>query len=132
MKASTDGIIVTDTSGFIRRVNKAFARLLLCGSSDLVGKHWAELNPLEDKEHRTTYGDKIKGGIYIKGLLAAENFWRSLSGALQTAASNVAYYTYINSANNPRRGKWAPAFGIKIVHNVFLKWGAFKQIAVDL
>lgn len=69
IESSTDGIVVTDTSGFIRRVNRAFARLLGYETRELVDKHWAELNPLEGKDYYTLYGEAIRGRSYIKGLL---------------------------------------------------------------
>lgn len=69
IESSTDGIVVTDTSGFVKRVNRAFAKLLGYTTADLVDKHWAELNPLEGKDYYTLYGDAIRGRSYIKELL---------------------------------------------------------------
>ena len=69
IESSTDGIVVTDTSGFIKRVNKAFARLLGYSTHELTDKHWAELNPLEGKDYYTHYGEAIRGRSYIKDLL---------------------------------------------------------------
>ncbi len=69
IESSTDGIVVTDTSGFIRRVNRAFARLLGYAAAELVDKHWAELNPLEGKDYHTSYGEAVRGRSYIKELL---------------------------------------------------------------
>ncbi len=69
IESSTDGIVVTDTSGFIKRVNRAFARLLGYDTSELVDRHWAELNPLEGKDYYTLYGEAVRGRSYIKELL---------------------------------------------------------------
>lgn len=70
IESSTDGIIITDTSGFIKRVNKPFEKLSGYQHHELEGKHWAELNPHETKEYPTNYGDKILlDQSYINGLL---------------------------------------------------------------
>ena len=69
IESSTDGIVVTDTSGFVKRVNWAFARLLGHSAADLVDRHWAELNPLEGKDYYTFYGEAVRGRSYIKELL---------------------------------------------------------------
>jgi PAS domain S-box-containing protein len=62
VESSTDGIIVTNTGGFIQSINTAFSALLNYPPKQLIGKHWAELYPLEDKEFVNVYGDKIVGG----------------------------------------------------------------------
>ncbi len=59
IESSTEAIAVNDTSGYIKRVNKAFAELFDYPPHELIGKHFAELNPLEEKEYYTSYGEKI-------------------------------------------------------------------------
>jgi PAS domain-containing protein len=70
IESSKDGIIVTDASGYVKRVNNSFAKLVGYQPHELEGKHWAELNPHETKEYRTNYGSKILlDESYIKTLL---------------------------------------------------------------
>ena len=64
--SSTDGMALTDELGCIKKVNKSFARLLGYEMHELVGKYWAELNPLEDEVCFTTYGEKIVGSKYLE------------------------------------------------------------------
>ena len=66
IESSSDGIIVMDISGYIKGVNQAFAKLLDYSPSELIGKHFIGLNPLEEKEYLTTYGTTINGEKYIK------------------------------------------------------------------
>ena len=56
--SSSDGIIVADSAGFIKRINKTFAKITGYLTDELVGKHMAELYPHEDREFDTTYGEK--------------------------------------------------------------------------
>jgi len=73
IESSADGIIIVDSSGFIKRVNKAFAKLLDYQPHELIGKHTSELIPYEDKEYHTSYGDKVAGGkIYKANMESAE------------------------------------------------------------
>jgi len=69
IQSPTDGIVLTDTSGYIKKMNKTFETLLGYQPNELIGTHWAELNPLEDREYPTNYGVKIKGGDCVKELL---------------------------------------------------------------
>ena len=64
--SSTDGMALTDELGCIKKVNKSFARLLGYEMNELVGKYWAELNPLEDEVCFTTYGEKVTGSKYLE------------------------------------------------------------------
>jgi len=69
IESSTDGILLMDASGLINSVNNVFLKILDYPPGEIIGKQFAELNPLEDKEYTTIYGISIKGGGYVKDLL---------------------------------------------------------------
>lgn len=72
IESSVDGILVVDTSGYIKRANKSFAKLLGYQPHQLIGKHTAELAPYEeDKEYFSSYDTKIAGGKVAKINLGA-------------------------------------------------------------
>ena len=72
---------LTDQLGYIKKVNKSFARLLDYEMHELVGKYWPELSPLEDEECFTDYGENILGSSYLKTVSEAlENFYNRAGG----------------------------------------------------
>ncbi len=59
VESSLDGIVAVDRQGSIRRINKAFLKILGYEEHELVGKHMAELSIREPGTYELTTGDAI-------------------------------------------------------------------------
>jgi len=66
-KTTADGIMVSDNSGYVTRVNKAIEKMLGFREDELIGKHTMELAP-QDKEHMKT-GDDMTEQLADKGVV---------------------------------------------------------------
>jgi PAS domain S-box-containing protein len=63
IESSLDSIVITDTKGIIRRVNRAFLELIGCEDEGQVnGKHIMEFAPRERGIYKSTTGEKIEIG----------------------------------------------------------------------
>jgi PAS domain S-box-containing protein len=89
-KTTADGIMVSDNSGYVTRVNKAIEKMLGFREDELIGKHTMELAP-QDKEHMKT-GDDMTEQLSDKGFVEnLEAEWYRKDGSLCPIEFNVTF-----------------------------------------
>lgn len=59
MDSSMDLIVLTDSTGYIVRVNKYFIKLLDYEQDEVIGKHVSELGPTVNKTYNSTTGESV-------------------------------------------------------------------------
>jgi len=62
IESSLDGIIVSDSGGNVRRVNKSFLELIGFEEEALIGKHIMELSVIKEGTYESTTGDLVELG----------------------------------------------------------------------
>ncbi|KPJ62014.1 MAG: hypothetical protein AMJ42_00335 [Deltaproteobacteria bacterium DG_8] len=90
-KTSADGIIVTDSQGFITMVNEAVERMIGYSQDELIGKHTLELSA-KGKEYKEK-GKKFVTKLFEEGfVVGAEHTWLRKDGSLVDTERNVALF----------------------------------------
>jgi len=59
---SLDAIIISDNNGYLTRINKSFLKMIGVKEDEIIGKHLAELSPLEEGNHESTTGESLQIG----------------------------------------------------------------------
>ncbi|MEE8380762.1 MAG: PAS domain S-box protein, partial [Thermodesulfobacteriota bacterium] len=60
IESSLDGIVVSDSMGYVTRVNTAFLKLIDFEEEEVIGKHIAEFTPYEDGTYEATTGEMVE------------------------------------------------------------------------
>ncbi|MBW1854685.1 MAG: PAS domain S-box protein, partial [Deltaproteobacteria bacterium] len=60
IESSLDGIIVSDSMGYVTRVNNSFLKLIGYNEEELIGKHTVELTPYEEGTYDSTTGEMVE------------------------------------------------------------------------
>ncbi len=60
IEGSLDGIIVSDSMGYVTRVNNSFLKLIGYNEEELIGKHISEVTPYEEGTYNSTTGEMIE------------------------------------------------------------------------
>ena len=72
IESSLDGIVVSDSMGYIVRANNAFLNMLGYRKKEIIGKHIIELSPLEEGNYDSTTGELIHiNDNYFKSMRTA-------------------------------------------------------------
>lgn len=88
----SDGIIITDDTGYIQEVNPTFEKMLGYTSDELVTKHISELYPFDrrDNEYRMRIADWVDG-LFINGTASGlEMLWQKKNGSLCYIEANAS------------------------------------------
>jgi PAS domain S-box-containing protein len=60
IESSLDSIIVSDSMGYVTRVNNSFLKLIGYNEEELIGKHISELTPYEEGTYDSTTGEMVE------------------------------------------------------------------------
>ncbi len=88
-RTTTEGIVVTDSRGYVLRVNKAVENLLGYTEADLMGKHTAELAAQENRDMDLSLGmiTTLREKGYVENF---ETIWEKKDGELIPVEFNVS------------------------------------------
>lgn len=79
-KTTADGIIITDTNGYIVKVNKAIEKMLGYSENELIGKKNTELGIQDEKDLKVGRYilDQLKKNAFVEN---CETRWRRKDGS---------------------------------------------------
>ena len=60
IESSLDCIIVSDSKGYLERVNKSFLKLMDRTQEEVIGKHMTELVPIDEGIYESTTGETVQ------------------------------------------------------------------------
>ena len=60
IESSLDSIIVSDSMGYVTRVNNSFLKLIGYNEEELIGKHVSEFTPYEEGTYDSTTGEMVE------------------------------------------------------------------------
>lgn len=60
IESSLDAVVVSDSRGYITRVNKSFFELTGYREKEVIGKHITELTPYEERTYESTSGEMVE------------------------------------------------------------------------
>ena len=84
-----DGIMVSDTKGYITRVNRALEKMLGFTQEELIGKHTGEMSPKDEKHMEI--GMKMLTELRAEGCIKNfEAYWSRKDGSLCPIELNIA------------------------------------------
>ena len=59
IESSLDSVVITNTKGYVTKVNKSLLKLLGCEEKGIIGRHIAELSPLKEGTYESTTGELV-------------------------------------------------------------------------
>ena len=62
IESSLDCIVISDSKGYVKRVNKSFLKLLGYKKEEIIGKQIAELGPIDEGIYESTVGELVEVG----------------------------------------------------------------------
>jgi len=106
IEGSLDSIIVSDSMGYVTRVNNSFLKLIGYTEEELIGKHISELTPYEEGHYDSTTGEMVEidekfivdateiagNKLFEKGEISSwESYFLRKDGKIVPVESNIAY-----------------------------------------
>ncbi|MCX5886340.1 MAG: PAS domain S-box protein [Proteobacteria bacterium] len=87
-ETTQDGIMISDSLGYIVRINRALEEMLGFTQEELIGKHTAELAPQTEKQKQI--GEKLLTDLFEKGFIKNfETAWLRKDGSLCPVELNI-------------------------------------------
>jgi len=105
IESSLDVVVVSDSRGYITRVNKAFFELTGYRGKEVIGKHITELTPYEERTYESTSGEMVEIKEFISDALEViekplfvegktsnwETYYLCKDGKIAPVETNIAY-----------------------------------------
>jgi len=105
IESSLDVVVVSDSRGYITRVNKSFFKLTGYSEKEAIGKHITEFTPYEEGTYESTSGEMIEIKEFISDTLEViektlfaegktfnwETYYLCKDGKVTPVETNIAY-----------------------------------------